>query len=91
MEAGFYIPTIISPDAIVSQKAKIGIGTMIFAQANGAAAEVGNFCLVQVNGLVNAEVTVGDFCRIDNGAIVLKGEHMPDGTWLKPGKRYGEV
>ena len=34
MEAEFYIPAIISPDAIVSPKAKLGIGTMIFAQAN---------------------------------------------------------
>jgi len=91
LKEGFYIPTIISPDAIVSPKAKIGVGTMVFAQANVAAAEVGNFCLVQANGLVNAEAEVEDFCRIDNGAIVLKGEHMPESTWLKPGKIYGDV
>jgi len=91
LEAGFYIPTIVSPDAIVSAKAKIGVGTMIFAQANVGAATVGNFCLVQANGLINAEASLGDFGRIDNGAIVLKGEHAPEDTWLKPGKIYGET
>ncbi len=89
--SGFYIPTIISPDAIVSPKAKIGVGSMIFAQANVGAATVGNFCLVQANGLVNAGATVGNFSRIDNGAIVLKNENAPENTWLKPGKIYGDV
>lgn len=91
IDAGFFVPTIISRDAIVSSKAKIGVGSMIFAQANVGAAEVGNFCMVQANGLVNAEATLGDFGRVDNGAIILKGEHAPEGLWLKPGKIYGEV
>ena len=91
LDNGFKIPAIISRDAIVTSKAKIGVGTMVFAQANVGAAEVGNFCLVQANGLVNAETKIGDFCRIDNGAIVLKGETTPEGIWLKPGKIYGEV
>lgn len=91
IENGFFVPTIISPDAVVSAKAKFGVGTMIFAQGNVGAATVGNFCLVQANGLVNAEATLGDFGRIDNGAIVLKGEQVPNGIWLKPGKIYGEV
>jgi len=90
LKEGFYIPTIISPDAIVSSKAKIGMGTMIFASANVGAAEVGHFCLVQANGLVSADASVGNFSRIDNSAVVLKGEHTPEGLWLKTGKIYGE-
>lgn len=91
LDNNYYIPTIISPDAIISSKAKIGVGSMIFPQANVAAAEVGNFCLVQATGLVNAAAKVGDFSRIDNGAVVLKGEQMPENTWLKPGKIFGNV
>ncbi len=91
IDNGFYVPTIVSPNAIVSPKAKLGVGTMIFAQGNVGAATIGNFCLVQANGLVNAEAKAGDFSRIDNGAIVLKGEKTPEATWLKPGKIYGEV
>ncbi len=91
LDADYFVPTIISPAAIVSPKAKIGVGTMIFAQANVGAAKVGNFCLVQANGLVNAEATLDDFGRVDNGAIVLKGEHAPEGLWLKPGKIFGRV
>jgi acetyltransferase-like isoleucine patch superfamily enzyme len=91
VDCGFYIPTVISPDAIVSTKAQIGVGSMVFAQANVGAASIGNFCLVQANGVVNPEANVGNFCRIDNSAIVLKGENTPEEMWLKPGKIYGEV
>ncbi len=91
VDNGFFVPTIISRDAIVSSKAKIGVGSMIFAQANVGAARIGNFCLVEANGLVSAEASLGDFGRIDNGDIVLKGEKTPKGLWLKPGKGYGEV
>ena len=91
IEYGYYVPSIISRDAIVSSKAKIGVGCMIFAQANVGAAEVGNFCLVQANGVVNAGAKLGNFGRVDNGAIILKGEQAPESLWLKPGKIYGEV
>ena len=39
-EKHFLIPTIISPDAIVSPKAIIGMGSMVFAQGNVGAATV---------------------------------------------------
>lgn len=91
IDAGFYVPSIISPDAIVSAKARIGVGSMVFAQANIGPATVGNFCLIQTNGLVNAGAKLGNFNRIDNGAIVLKGENTPEDMWLKPGKIYGDA
>ncbi len=91
VDAGYFVPTIISPAAIVSPKAKIGVGTMIFAQANVGAAKIGNFCMVETNGLVNAEADVHDFAKIDSGAIVLKGEQVPESTWLKPGTIFGKA
>ena len=84
-------PTIVSKNAVISPGAKLGKGTMIFAQGNVGAARVGNFCLVQANGTVNAECDLGDFCRLDNNSVVLKGETVPDGTWVKPGVIFGEV
>ena len=88
----FIIPTIVSPDAIVSPLAKIGMGSMIFSQANIAAnAVVGEFSLAQSNSLVNADAHIGDYCRLDSGAIVLKGERLPDSGWIKPGEIYGSV
>lgn len=91
MDKHFLIPTIISPDAIVSPKAVIGAGTMICAQGNVGAATVEDFCLVQSNGLVNAGAIVSNYSRIDNGAIILKDEKTPESMWLKPGKIYGDV
>jgi UDP-3-O-[3-hydroxymyristoyl] glucosamine N-acyltransferase len=85
----FLIPTIISPDAIVSPKAIIGMGSMVFAQGNVGAATVGEFCLIQSNGLVNAGSTLGRFSHLDSGAIVLKDTEVPEDTWVKPGKVFG--
>ena len=47
IEKQFMIPTIISPDAIVSPNAKIGMGTMVFSQANVSSCTVGSFSLLQ--------------------------------------------
>ena len=92
MNEGFYIPAIVSPDAIVSPKAKIGMGTMVFSQANvSAGAVIGDFAIVQSNALVNADAEIGDYCRLDSGAIVLKGGKVPEGEWIKPGEIFGEV
>jgi len=91
MEKHFLIPTIISPDAIVSPSARIGAGTMIYAQGNVGAADVGDFCLVQSNGLVHAGAQIAGFSRLDSGAIVLKDARVPEETWVRPGKVYGET
>lgn len=90
MDKHFLIPTIISPDAIVSPKAVIGTGTMIFAQGNVGASTVGDFCIVEPNGLVNANAYVGSFSHLDSGAIILKDTEVPEETWVRPGKVYGE-
>jgi acetyltransferase-like isoleucine patch superfamily enzyme len=89
-EKHFLIPTIISPGAIVSPKAIIGMGSMVFAQGNVGAATVGEFCIVEPNGLINANVLVGSFSHLDSGAIVLKDTEVPEDTWVRPGKVFGE-
>ena len=90
MDKHFMIPTVISPDAIVSPKAVIGTGTMIFAQGNVGASTVGDFCIVEPNGLVNANAYVGSFSHLGSGAIVLKDMQVPEETWVKPGRVFGE-
>ena len=89
-EKHFLIPTVISPDAIVSPKAVIGKGSMVFAQGNVGAATVGEFCIVEPNGLVNANAGVGRFTHLGSGAIVLKDTQVPEETWVKPGRVFGE-
>ncbi len=89
-EKHFLIPTIISPDAIVSPKAVIGKGSMVFAQGNVGAAMVGEFCVVESNGLINSDARVGRFSHLGSGAIVLKNVEVPEETWVRPGKVFGE-
>ena len=85
MENRFLVPTIISPDAIVSPKAAIGMGSMIFSSGNvGSEAIVQEFAMVQASGVVQAKAIVGAYTRIDSGAIVEEEAIVPEGLWLKP-------
>lgn len=88
-ERNFLIPTLVSPAAVVSPMAEIGEGTFVYPQGNIGAAKVGAFCIITPNGLVNAEAVVGDYSRIDNGAVVRKGAKVPEGTWAQIGEVVG--
>lgn len=84
----FIIPSLVSPNAIISHKAKIGIGTVVLPQGNVGAAQVGKFCIIEPNGLVNADAKVGNYSRIDSNGILLKGAKTPELIWIKPGQIY---
>ena len=81
----FLIPSIVSPDASVSPKAKIGKGVAILPQARVGEAEIKDFCILSSNSLVNSDAVVGSFSHIDCGGIVLKGDCVPDDTQVKCG------
>ena len=89
VENRFLVPTIISPDAIVSPKAVIGMGSMIFSSGNvGSDAVIGEFAMVQASGVVQTKAVVGAYCRIDSGAIVEEEAIVPEGQWLKHGDYF---
>ena len=87
----FLIPTIVSPDAIVSPKAVIGVGSMICSQGIVESATVGDFCLIQSKAVINSGANVESFSRLDSGAITLKNTRVPKGTWLKSGTVFGDI
>jgi sugar O-acyltransferase (sialic acid O-acetyltransferase NeuD family) len=76
----FKSPFLISPNAYVSKRAKIGVGSVIgHGVVINADAEVGKYCIVNSQCLIEHGVRVGDFCHISTGAKlngdVLVGEN----------------
>lgn len=89
IENRFLVPTIISPDAVVSPKAVIGMGSMIFSSGNvGSDTVIGEYAMVQAGGVVQAKAVVGAYSRIDSGAIVAERAVVPEGLWLRYGEYY---
>lgn len=88
LQKHFLVPSLVSPNAVISPNAKIGAGTVVMAQGNVGAAEVGSFCIITPNGLINADATVGNYSRVDSGGMVLKNVTVPELTWIKPGQIY---
>lgn len=87
-ERSFIIPSIISPSATVSPNARIGEGVAILPQSTVGDAEIGDFCILASNSLVNTNAKVEAFSHIDCGGIVLKNSSVPEGTWVKSGEIF---
>jgi len=94
---GFTLPTIISPTAYVSRRAKIGQGTIVMHGAKvSAGARIGSNCIINTNALIEHETIVEDHCHISTGAIlngrvfVGPGTFVGSGCLVKEGVRIGE-
>ena len=87
-EYNFLIPSIVSPAANISSKARIGEGVAILPQVTVSEAEIGDFSILAANSLVNGGATVGAFSHIDCGGIVLKGRKVPEETHVLGGEVY---
>lgn len=88
-ERHFLIPNIISPAATISSNAKLGEGVAILPQSTVNHAEIGDFCILASNSLVNIGSRVGAFSHVDCGGIVMKNTRVPRETWVKSGEIFG--
>ena len=74
---GFKMPSIISPLAYVSPKAKIGEGTIVMHGAIiNRGALIGNNCIVNTKALIEHDTSVGDNCHVStrstlNGGVII--------------------
>lgn len=89
-ERKFILPNIISPAATVSPNAKLGEGIAILPQSTVNESEIGDFCILASNSLVNNGVKLGAYSHIDCGGIVLKNTKVPEGTTVESGEIYGK-
>lgn len=69
--AGFVLPVLIHPGAVVSPSASIGYGTVICARATvGSGAVIGKGCIVSSGATIDRGVVVPDGTHIDCGRVV---------------------
>ena len=82
----FLIPNIISPAANISKDAKIGEGVAIMPQSTIGNAEIGDFCILASNSLINYGCKVGAYSHVDCGGILSKGKDLKVGMLVESGK-----
>jgi sugar O-acyltransferase (sialic acid O-acetyltransferase NeuD family) len=71
IEAGFVLPSIISPRAYISKHAMIEKGTIIMHDALvNANVKIGGNCIINSKALIEHDVTIEDHCHISTGAII---------------------
>lgn len=67
----FQLPVIVHPSAVVSRRAVVGAGTVIFSQAAiNACVSIGAGCIV------NTGATVDHDCRFDDGVHICPGANL---------------
>lgn len=89
-ENKFLLPSLVALNANVSAKATIGEGVAILPQCTINEAKIGDFSIIDLNGLINSGSVVGAYSRVDCGAIVLRGSSVPENIWIKSGEIYGK-
>lgn len=71
VKAGFIIPTLIHPSAVVSRSAEIGNGTVVCARATiGPRAQLGKGCIISCGATIDKNVIMRDWAYVDCGEIV---------------------
>ena len=82
-EAGFSLPSIISPRAYVSTYASVGEGTVIMHDAIvNASASVEENCIINTKAIIEHDVVIRKHCHISTGAIVNGEANIGEGTFV---------
>lgn len=83
---GFLLPTIISPKAFVSSKARLGNASIIHHGATvNATATIGHNTIINSHALIEHGVTVGNHCHISTGVIVNGDVSIGSRTFIGSG------
>lgn len=97
VKAGFQLPNIIHPSAVVSAHAAIGCGVYIGPGAMvNAGAVIGDGCIINSGAIVEHDCNVGAFVHIAPGAVLSGGvivgdnAHLGTGCAVTHGLKIGE-
>ena len=84
--AGLSLTTLIHPSATVSRYAKIGPGSVVFANAViNADAQVGKGAIINTGATVDHDCDLGDFVHIAPGAHLAGNVIVRSGSWVGVG------
>lgn len=80
-QAGYQIPVLRHPSAVVMPSARLGKGcvleAMVVVNSNAVVGDGGLLC---AGSVINHNATVGNVCQIDCNAVVAARATVPDGT-----------
>ena len=90
-EAGFVLPSIISPNAYVSQHTSIGNGVVIMHNALVSAnAVIGDNCIINSKVLIEHDCQIFDHCHISTNATINGGVVVESGCFVGSGSTTKE-
>jgi len=90
--AGFILPSIISPNAYVSQHASIGNGVIVMHDALiNANTTIGDNCIVNSKALIEHDCQVSEHCHISTSATINGGVIVESGCFIGSGATTKEL
>jgi UDP-perosamine 4-acetyltransferase len=97
LEAGFSLPTITDPTALISVNSDIDAGTCVFPHAIvNPECYIGRCSIINTRATVEHHCQIGEFCHLAPGSIIGgectigNGAHIGIGAVLKEGISVGE-
>jgi sugar O-acyltransferase (sialic acid O-acetyltransferase NeuD family) len=88
--AGFSLPSIMHPSAVVSRRAMIGEGCCIMAgSVVGTEAVLGRGCVVNINASVDHHCRLDDFAHLGVGVQLAGGVKVGAAAWMQAGSSAG--
>ena len=85
-ELDYSLPTVVSPNAYVSNNASIGNGSIIMHGAVvNAGARIGLNCIINSMSLIEHDAVVADHCHVSTGAILNGNVRVGEGSFLGSG------
>lgn len=86
LQAGFFMPSVVSPLAYVAKSAAVGNGSVVMHHALiNSHARIGVNCIINTKALVEHDSYVGDHCHIAVGAVVCGGVTVGAGSFIGAG------
>jgi sugar O-acyltransferase (sialic acid O-acetyltransferase NeuD family) len=83
LNLGFSLPTIISPNAYVSDHADIGNGSIVMhGVIINAGVKIGNNCIINTKALIEHDVQIDDGCHISTNTILNGNVKIGTGTFI---------
>lgn len=83
MEAGWNLPNIVHPSAVVSRYARLGQGNIVNAGVViNAEVEIGDNCIINSGAIVDHETQIGSHCHIGPGAKIAGRVKIGDESLL---------